>query len=63
MTSHVTQRTAVNGAVMTVPGVFSKGYQAPPSRRSLAAQVIAMLAMFPGRPDPGAASCALSPIR
>jgi hypothetical protein len=48
MTSHVTQRTAANGAAMAVPGVFPAEYQAPPTRRSLAAQVAAMLAMLTG---------------
>lgn len=48
MTSPVTQRTAANGAAMTISGVFSTEYQAPPSRRSLAAQVTAMLAMLTG---------------
>lgn len=48
MTSHMTQRTAANGAAMTAPGMFVTEYQAPPTRRSLAAQVTVMLAMVAG---------------
>lgn len=48
MTSHMTQRTAANGAVTTVPGVFSTEYMTPPTRRSLATQTTAMLGMLTG---------------
>ena len=48
MTSHMTQRTAANGAPMAAPRLFSTEYQAPATLRSLAAQVTAMLAMLAG---------------
>ena len=48
MTSHVTQRTAVNGTPATIPGVLSTEYVTPPTRRSMAAQLAAMLSVLAG---------------
>jgi hypothetical protein len=48
MSTHMTQRTAANGAAMTVPATFSTEYRAPATGRSLAAQVTAMLALVAG---------------
>ena len=47
MTSDMAQRTAANGAA-TVPAAMSAEYLAPPTRRSISAQVTAMLAIVTG---------------
>lgn len=48
MTSHMAQRTAANGTAMPVTGVFPAEYQAPATRRGLAAQMVAMLTVLAG---------------
>lgn len=48
MASDVTQRTGANGAAVTGFSKFSTEYIAPPTRRSMAAQVTAMLGMLAG---------------
>lgn len=48
MTSQTTQRTSANGAAATAAAAFSTEYVTPPSMRSAAAQVTAVLAMLAG---------------
>jgi hypothetical protein len=48
MTSHMTQRTTANGSAVPIPGVLVTEYQAPATRRGLAAQTIAMLTVLAG---------------
>ena len=47
MTSDMAQRTAANGAA-TAPAAISAEYLVPPTRRSISAQVTAMLAIVTG---------------
>jgi hypothetical protein len=47
MTSHITRQAAVNGAAATAPAAFSAEYVVP-TRRTLSAQVTAVLAMLTG---------------
>jgi hypothetical protein len=48
MMSHVTQRTAANGNGATVPVAVTAEYTAPPTRRSVSAQMTAVLSMLAG---------------
>ena len=48
MTSQVTPHTASNGTAVTALGGLATEYLAPPTRRSMAAQVTAVLGMLTG---------------